>query len=158
METMSIAERMLFSLKLHNVKWLIVVPGSGLDVVYNYYEAQGRCIYATREEEAIAIAAGLVLGGEQPLVLMQQTGVGNALNAVFSLAEAYNIFFPIIVCDRSGEDPNLVQRTSSINTNLVLQNLKCVQINWSAQTASNEFGQFLKEQQRWIVCTIVGKK
>jgi sulfopyruvate decarboxylase subunit alpha len=50
-----------------------------------------RAIPATREEEAIGIAAGLYLGGNLPTVLMQSSGLGNALNAVGSLLIAYQI-------------------------------------------------------------------
>ena len=50
-----------------------------------------RVIPATREEEAIGIAAGLYLGGCRPTVMMQSSGLGNALNAIGSLLVAYQI-------------------------------------------------------------------
>lgn len=140
------------------INWLIVVPGSGLNAVYNYYEEHHHCLYATREEEAVALATGLALGGERPLVLMQQSGVGNALNAVFSLADAYQVFFPIVVCDRSADDPNPVQRVSSTRTRLVLHNLDCAFIEWHEADAIDKFKSLLEARQRWILCSLIGEK
>jgi sulfopyruvate decarboxylase alpha subunit len=48
-------------------------------------------LQATREEEAIGIAAGLYLGGARPVLLMQSSGVGNTLNAIGSLLMAYQV-------------------------------------------------------------------
>jgi sulfopyruvate decarboxylase subunit alpha len=50
-----------------------------------------RIVPTTREEEAIGIAAGLYLGGRLPTVMMQSSGLGNALNAICSLLIAYQI-------------------------------------------------------------------
>jgi len=50
-----------------------------------------RTTLATREEEAVGIAAGLALGGERPAVMMQSSGVGNAINGFASLLVAYQL-------------------------------------------------------------------
>lgn len=153
-----VGEHMLDAYISCNINWLIVVPGSGLNFVYQAYAQRGRCLYVTREEEGIAIATGLALGGERPLVLIQQSGVGNALNAVFSLSDAYHIYFPIVVCDRSGDDPNPVQKVSSYETNLVLKSLHSSFIEWDGVNSTNIFKNLVEEQKRWIVCSIVGKR
>jgi sulfopyruvate decarboxylase subunit alpha len=59
-----------------------------------------RALLATREEEAVGIAAGLYLGGRRPVLLMQSSGVGNTLNAVGSLLLAYQIPAVLIVSMR----------------------------------------------------------
>lgn len=46
---------------------------------------------ATREDEAIGIATGAYLAGKKPLVLMQNSGLGNCINALTSLALLYKI-------------------------------------------------------------------
>ena len=38
----------------------------------------------TREEEGVGIAAGAYLGGKIPLILMQNSGLGNSINAIYS--------------------------------------------------------------------------
>lgn len=144
--------RMLTAFGACNINWLLVVPSSGINEVYEHYEKEERCIYATREEEAVALATGLTLAGEHPLVLIQQSGVGNALNAVFTLPDAYHVFFPILVCMRPEQDPNPVQRVSTKNTMLILEKLGCSKINWDHSEAVEQFKIFLKEQSRWIVC------
>jgi sulfopyruvate decarboxylase alpha subunit len=59
-----------------------------------------RALLATREEEALGIAAGLSLGGAKPAVLMQSSGVGNMLNAIGSLLIPYQIPLLLIISMR----------------------------------------------------------
>jgi sulfopyruvate decarboxylase TPP-binding subunit len=132
-------------------KYLVVVPASGLEAVFRHFETHAHCIYATREEEAVAIAAGLTVGGENAAVLMAQAGVGNALNAVFTLADAYDIYFPILVCFRGKQDPNLVQRVSARQTHLVLEALDTAEICWNEPSAKEAFRRFISDGRRWIM-------
>jgi sulfopyruvate decarboxylase subunit alpha len=55
---------------------------------------------ATREEEAIGIAAGAFLGGRKPAILMQNSGLGNSVNAIKSLLELYRIPCAFIISHR----------------------------------------------------------
>jgi sulfopyruvate decarboxylase subunit alpha len=137
------------------IEWLLVVPASGLGPVYAHFGDRGRCVFATREEEAVAIAAGLALAGSRPLVLMQQSGVGNALNAVLSLADAYEVRFPIVVCDRGDADPNPVQRVSSRGTAAVLRALGAGWVDWETRDPAGALREMLK-RRRWIVCPLPG--
>jgi sulfopyruvate decarboxylase alpha subunit len=59
-----------------------------------------RATLATREEEAVGIAAGLYLGGAKPALLMQSSGLGNTLNAVGSLLIAFQIPVVLVVSMR----------------------------------------------------------
>lgn len=61
-----------------------------------------RLIPVHREEEAVGILTGLSLGGERGALLIQSSGLGNALNALGSLAIAYKIAIPILI-SRRGE-------------------------------------------------------
>jgi sulfopyruvate decarboxylase TPP-binding subunit len=54
----------------------------------------------TREEECVAWAAGFRAAGGVPLVLMQCSGLGNALNAVGSLVVPYGLGFPVVISMR----------------------------------------------------------
>ncbi len=73
---------------------VIYVPDNPLShilrVLKHGYPAM-RATLATREEEALGIAAGLYLGGARPALMMQSSGLGNALNALGSLLVAYQI-------------------------------------------------------------------
>lgn len=46
---------------------------------------------STSEGEAMGIAAGFVLGGKLPVVMMQNSGLGNAINPITSLNLIYNL-------------------------------------------------------------------
>jgi sulfopyruvate decarboxylase TPP-binding subunit len=148
------AQHLIDTLDACGVKYLITVPATGLEAVFQHFETSRHCIYATREEEAVAIATGLTLGGEKPIVMMAQAGVGNALNAVLTLADAYGIYFPILVCFRGKEDPNLVQRISAGQTHVVLNALDCAEISWEHETSKQEFQKLMASERRWIKCAI----
>jgi sulfopyruvate decarboxylase alpha subunit len=52
---------------------------------------------AVREDEAVGLAAGAYLGGKNPCVLMQNSGLGQCLNALTSLNLIYKIPCLLIV-------------------------------------------------------------
>jgi sulfopyruvate decarboxylase subunit alpha len=52
-------------------------------------------IPATREDEALGIAAGAYMGGKKPVVLMQNSGLGNSIDTLTSLILLYK--FPILL-------------------------------------------------------------
>ena len=50
-----------------------------------------------REEEGVGVVAGQYLGGQRGAVLMPTSGVGNAINALASLAIPYQIPMPLFI-------------------------------------------------------------
>jgi sulfopyruvate decarboxylase subunit alpha len=56
---------------------------------------QHQYVPATREDEALGIAAGAYMGGKKPVVLMQNSGLGNSIDALTSLIILYK--FPILM-------------------------------------------------------------
>lgn len=54
-------------------------------------ELNRRYVPATREDNAIALAVGASLAGERPLIFMESSGIGNAIDALTSLATVYAI-------------------------------------------------------------------
>jgi sulfopyruvate decarboxylase subunit alpha len=82
---------------------VVYVPDNPLSHVLREFEGRFRdirLVLATREEEAFGIAAGLYLGGRQPTVMLQSSGLGNSLNAVTSLLLPYQIPVLIVVSMR----------------------------------------------------------
>jgi sulfopyruvate decarboxylase alpha subunit len=55
---------------------------------------------ASREEEAIGIAAGSLLGGTRSVVLMQSSGFGNCVNALSSMVVPYQLPVLMIIGER----------------------------------------------------------
>src|SRR5262245_50071046 len=55
-------------------------------------------VAATREDEAMSVAAGAWMGGKRlPVVLMQNSGLGNCINVIASLHQSYEIPVLLVV-------------------------------------------------------------
>ncbi|MCQ6962648.1 sulfopyruvate decarboxylase subunit alpha [Methanolobus chelungpuianus] len=57
----------------------------------------------TREEEGVGICAGAYMGGRRPAILMQNSGLGNSINALASLNLLYGIPLVMIMSHRGVE-------------------------------------------------------
>jgi sulfopyruvate decarboxylase subunit alpha len=67
-----------------------------------------RHIPITREEEGVGIAAGAYLGGKTPAILMQNSGLGNSVNAIKSLLQLYKIPVIFIMSHRGTEGEKIL--------------------------------------------------
>jgi phosphonopyruvate decarboxylase len=83
------------------------VPCSFLTPFINYTIAdQGlRYVSSANEGDAVALGAGAVLGGQRAVAMMQNSGLGNAINPLASLAHIFRIPLLLIVTLRG--DPEL---------------------------------------------------
>ena len=54
----------------------------------------------TREEEGVGIAAGTMLAGARPIMVVQSSGLGNMVNALMSLTKYYELPLPILISHR----------------------------------------------------------
>lgn len=61
-------------------------------------------LIATREDEAIGIAAGAWLAGKKPLVFMQNSGLGNSVDIITSLLKPYGIEIDLLVNERDSPE------------------------------------------------------
>ena len=86
-------------LELHGFNFATGVPCSILRDIIVCLSAQDRIRYvpATREDEAMGIAAGACLAGKKPVVLMQNSGLGSVINPLASLAIPYRIPVLLVV-------------------------------------------------------------
>ena len=57
----------------------------------------------TREEEGVGICAGAWMGGRRAALLMQNSGMGNSINALASLDMLYGIPLLLIISHRGGK-------------------------------------------------------
>ena len=80
-------------LEQHGYNFFTGVPCSLFAGVTRILDAAPRYGYvsAVREDSAIGIAAGAYLGGRQPVVFMQNSGLGVSVNALVSLNQIYDI-------------------------------------------------------------------
>jgi sulfopyruvate decarboxylase TPP-binding subunit len=133
------------------VTTIVCVAFSGIDSIIHEHCRQHQCIFASREEEAIAIAAGLSIGGKRAIVLMQQSGVGNSLNVWATLVNAYGLSVSSFVFDRGESDANPVQRISSTEMKKALSGIGYTEINVLGRAALFEMREALKRGESWIL-------
>lgn len=90
------------------IDFFVGVPCSTLGSIIDFLSetAEFEYVPATREDEAIGIAAGAYMGGKTPAVLMQNSGLGVSVNALASLVLLYKLPMLLIVSWRGykGED------------------------------------------------------
>ena len=90
---MKISKKIIDNLKKGGVDFYLSVPckllANMIDILENdkdvYYSA------VPREEEGMGICAGAYLGNKLPCLMMQNTGIGNSVNAIVSLLQLYQI-------------------------------------------------------------------
>ncbi len=66
-------------------------------------DPQVRHVPVTREEEGVGVCAGAYMGGKRPALLMQNSGLGNCINALVSLDILYEIPLLLVVSHRGTE-------------------------------------------------------
>jgi sulfopyruvate decarboxylase alpha subunit len=82
------------------VETVAYVPDARLRGIVAALEPHTRVRTLTREEECIGYACGFAAAGGRTAVLMQCSGLGNALNAIGSFALPYAIGIPIVLSMR----------------------------------------------------------
>lgn len=65
-------------------------------------------IPVTREEEGVGLCAGAWMGGRRPALLMQNSGLGNSINALASLDFLYEIPLIMIISHRGCEGEPII--------------------------------------------------
>ena len=85
---------MVASLPCVNLSELIAAVDVDKDIVR---------VVVTREEEGIGICAGAHMGGMKPAILMQNSGLGNSVNALTSLDLLYSIPLLMVISHRGVE-------------------------------------------------------
>lgn len=66
---------------------------------------------ATREDEALGIAVGAYIGGKKPVVLMQNSGLGNSIDALTSLVLLYKFPILLIISWRGFEENDFIEHS-----------------------------------------------
>src|SRR3954452_15063603 len=61
----------------------------------------------TREEEGLGLCAGAALAGRLPVLVMQNSGLGNCLNAILSCNQFYALPLVLLTSYRGGPDETI---------------------------------------------------
>ena len=102
------------------------LPCNMLSGIMEEIDARGiKHVSVCREEEGIGIAAGVVLAGKRPMILMQNSGLGNCVNALMSLTTLYEMPLLIMMSHRGGEGEQIsAQKPMGEAAPLVLDAMK----------------------------------
>ncbi|MBR4447935.1 sulfopyruvate decarboxylase subunit alpha [Methanobrevibacter sp.] len=102
---MDSTEAIYNGLKDAGIDFIVSVPCVNLTKLLNIIDEDPEITHipVTREEEGIGICAGAYLGGKRPAILMQNSGLGNSINALKSLMELYEIPLLMIMSHRGTE-------------------------------------------------------
>ncbi|MEM2146210.1 MAG: sulfopyruvate decarboxylase subunit alpha [Candidatus Jordarchaeaceae archaeon] len=87
------------------VDFVVSVPTNLFKNLLNMIEKSPKILHVpvTREEEGVGVAAGAYLGGRIPALIMQNSGLGNSINALASLNMVFKIPLLILIDQRGGK-------------------------------------------------------
>ncbi|ENN95621.1 sulfopyruvate decarboxylase subunit ComD [Methanocaldococcus villosus KIN24-T80] len=90
------------ALKDSGIKFICSVPCANLKNLLKLVDEDEYFLHvpATREEEAFGICAGAHMAGKKTAILMQNSGLGNSINAIASLYKIYQIPTLLIISHR----------------------------------------------------------
>lgn len=106
---MDSSEAIYDGLKDIGIDFVVSVPCVNLSRLLDMLDDDDEIIHipVTREEEGIGICAGAYLGGKKTAILMQNSGLGNSINALKSLMELYEFPLIMIISHRGTEGENI---------------------------------------------------
>ena len=97
-------------LKRAGIDFVASVPCVNLQRLFGLinHDAGVRHLPVTREEEGVGVCAGAWMGGRKPALLMQNSGLGNCINALASLNLLYGIPLLLVISHRGSEGEPIV--------------------------------------------------
>jgi len=117
--------------------FLTGVPCSYLKPLINFVMRDSSCrfVMAAQEGEAVGIACGAALAGQRPVVMCQNSGLGNMINPLTSLVLPYKIPMMLIMTLR-GDDHDAPQH--SLMGKMTTRFLDDLEIPWEDFPAREE--------------------
>ena len=99
---MAWADTVFECLKANGIRTVVHVPDTILTGLIRMADEDDAfdVLGPTREEEGVGMVCGAYLGGSPGALLMQNSGLGNAANAIASLAVPYQIPFLLVISQR----------------------------------------------------------
>ena len=82
-----------------NLQQLLDLVGDDQEIIH---------VPVAREEEGVGLCAGAWMGGRRPALLMQNSGLGNCINALASLDFLYGIPLLMIISHRGGRGEPII--------------------------------------------------
>lgn len=107
---MDSSEAIYQGLKSAGIDFIVSVPCVNLGKILEIIDEDEEIIHvpATREEEGIGICVGAYFGGKKTAILMQNSGLGNCVNALGSLYQLYSLPLVMIMSHRGTEGEQII--------------------------------------------------
>lgn len=152
---MDSSEAIYNALKDSGIDFIVSVPCVNLSKLLNMIDEDDDIIHipVTREEEGVGICAGAYLGGKRTALLMQNSGLGNSINALKSLTELYEMPLLMIMSHRGTEGESICgQVPMGISTPRLLEAM-----NFKFFKPSNPEGAYEDIRTSWELSEEEGK-
>jgi sulfopyruvate decarboxylase alpha subunit len=96
---MSWSQQIIAQLKAHSIRFISYVPDAIGEQLLKLARQDSffDILPLAREEEGVGVVAGQYVGGARGTLFMPTSGVGNAINALASLAIPYQIPLPLFI-------------------------------------------------------------
>ena len=107
---MDSSEAVYRGIKSAGINFIVSVPCINLRKILELIDDDEEIIHVpvTREEEGIGICAGAYFGGKKTGILMQNSGLGNCVNALGSLYQLYSLPLVMIMSHRGTEGEPII--------------------------------------------------
>jgi phosphonopyruvate decarboxylase len=129
-------------LKRLGFDFFVGVPCSFLKNLINYAINECDYIAATNEGEAVAVAAGACVGGKKPVVIMQNSGLTNAVSPLVSLNYPFRL--PVLGFVSLRGEPGIPDEPQhELMGYITTEMLELMNINW--EYLSTDFEQVKKQ-------------
>jgi len=118
------SKKLYNELKKQGLNFFVTVPCKLLADLIRLIENDSDIIYTpvTREEEGLGILAGAFLAGKRPAIIMQNSGLGNCINAICSLLNYYHLSIVFIISHRGTEGEKIdAQKPMGMATKALLK-------------------------------------
>ena len=130
---MKISKQIISNLKAGGANFFLSVPCKLLANMITILEKDKDIYYSAipREEEGMGICAGAYLGNKLPCIMMQNTGIGNSVNAIVSLLQLYQMPVLFLISYRGtpgepvGAQGGMARVTEDILNTLKIPMLHC---------------------------------
>jgi phosphonopyruvate decarboxylase len=137
------------------------VPCSSLSPLQNHFQATQQFTYiaAPNEGQAVAVASGAVMAGQRAIVVMQNSGLGNAINPLTSLVETFRLPLILVTSWRGqpGQPDEPQHHRMGLSTHALLDAIKIRHVTLDARdnAATQQLREAIGHAERDRCCVAI---
>jgi len=105
---MEVEGSIIKALKSNQVDFICNIPCVFFKRLIEMIDKEFDSYKITREEEGVGICAGAYLAGKRTCMILQNSGLGNSINALASLNKTFNIPLLLLVSHRGTDDEQII--------------------------------------------------